>query len=290
MAVYDYRPVWAGAWCDPDPSGGQVSRIDLYATPDRSGAVVATSGPAVRLRATVYRFTLPDNLPDGRYWCAVTFIPGKDQTPATDRTVRADLPLGTALIASAEDIASELGVSLPITAAQREEYRDAIAKAQADVEAYLGRPLIPQPRTLLEVTPLFGYDLDDPQAWPIQHFDDVTTVISHVANLDDRDTYTVQLLVGLDAAVEDPIRAYVVAHASERIRNSPSSAEGERRVTSVSAEGQSISYDSAPVAGQPGALPTLDSLSGYRKRLYRPIAVTPAAPWPYGRGRRYSRW
>ncbi|MFB6505621.1 hypothetical protein ACFC07_21980 [Streptomyces sp. NPDC056099] len=290
MAVYDYRPVWAGAWCDPDPAGGQVSRIDLYSTPERSGPVAATAGPAVRLRATVYRFTLPDNLPDGRYWCTVTFTPGKDQPPATDRTVRADLPLGTGLIASAEDVASELGVSLPITAVQREKYRDAIGKAQADVAGYLGRPLIPQPRRLLEVTPLFGYDLDDPQAWPIQHFDDVATVVSHSANLDDRNTYTVDLLIGLDGAVEDPIREYLVAHASERIRNSPSSAEGERRVTSVSAEGQSISYDSAPAAGQPGALPTLDSLSGYRKRLYRPIAVTPTAPWPYGRGRRYSRW
>lgn len=288
MAVYDYRPVWAGALCDPDVDGGQVSRIDLYETPDRNGTVVATAGPAARLRATVYRFTIPDNLPDGRYWCTVTFTPARDQQPASDRTVRADLPLGTGLLASAEEIADKLGVSLPLTAAQREKYRDAIAEAQKDIVGYLGRPLVPHPESLLSVTPLYGYAFTDSRAWPVQGLDDVASVVSYADNLDG--TYDVRLLVGLDGAAEEPITRYVVAHATEGIRNSPETAGGERRVTSVSAEGQSISYDSAPAAGQAGALPTLDSLSGYRKRLYRPIAVTPATPWPYGRGRRYSRW
>ncbi|WP_030372335.1 hypothetical protein [Streptomyces rimosus] len=289
MAVYDYRPVWAGALCDPDTRGGQVSRIDLYATPERNGPVVATAGPAVRLRSTVYRFYLPDNLPDGRYWCTVTVTPGKDQPPATDRTVRVDFPLGTGLLASAEQVADKLGVPLPLTAAQREQYRNVIAEAQADVVAYLGRPLVPEPRQLHEVYPLFGYDLDDPQAWPVQHLDDMVTVVQHTENADG--TYDVQLLVGLDGAMEEPIVRYIVAHASESIRNTATTdGSSGRRVTSVSAEGQSISYDAAPLAGQAGALPTMESLAGYRRRLYRPIPTIPAAPWPYGRGRRYSRW
>ncbi|WP_181160455.1 hypothetical protein [Streptomyces solincola] len=288
MAVYDYRPVWAGAMRDPDTDGGQVSRIDLYATPERNGTVVATAGPAVRLRSTVYRFTLPENLPDGRYWCTVTFTPGKDQPATTDRTVRVDFPLGTGLLASAEQIADKLGVPLPLTAAQREQYRTVIAEAQADVVAYLGRPVVPQPRTLLGVHPLFGYDLEDPQAWPIQHLDDAVTVVQHIDNLDG--AYDVQLLVGLDGVLEEPIVRYVIAHASESIRTTAGADGGGRRVTSVSAEGQSISYEAAPLAGQAGALPALDSLAGYRKRLYRPIPTAPAAPWPYGRGRRYSRW
>ncbi|MGW0562946.1 hypothetical protein ACWDZ4_20560 [Streptomyces sp. NPDC003016] len=288
MAVYDYRPVWAGALCDPDVDGGQVSRIDLYEAPGRNGTVVATAGPAARLRATVYRFTIPDNLPDGRYWCTVTFTPAKDQQPATDRTVRVDLPLGTGLLASAEEIASKVGVSLPITAAQREKYRDAIAEAQKDIVGYLGRPLVPRPQSLNSVTPLYGYAFTDPRAWPVQDFDDVATVVSYSDNLDG--TYDVRLLVGLDGAAEEPITRYVVAHAAESIRNDPEADGGQRRVTSLSAEGQSVSYDTPPAQGQAGALPALDSLSGYRKRLYRPIGVTPTVPWPYGHGRRYRRW
>ncbi|AWI32696.1 hypothetical protein [Streptomyces tirandamycinicus] len=288
MTVYDYRPIYGGALIDPGLNGGQVSRIDLYATPDRNGTVAATAGPAVRQRSTVYRFALPDNLPDGRYWCTVTFTPGKDLPPVTDRTVKVDLPRGNGLLASAEQVADKLGVPLPLTAQQRESFRDAITDAQADVVTYLGRPVVPQPRTLLGAHALFGYDLDDAQAWPIHDLDDVVSVVSHVDNLDG--TYDVQLLVGLDGAAEEPIVRYIVTHAAESIRNKPSATEGTRRVTSVSAEGQSISYEGAPAAGQAGAPPELNSLAGYRKYLYRPIPVVPAVPWPYGRGRRYSRW
>ncbi|MYX26754.1 hypothetical protein GTY75_08735 [Streptomyces sp. SID8381] len=286
MTTYDYRPVWAGAVCDPATAGGSVDRIDLYDSPDRTGSPIATSGPAERIREAVYRFTLPDSLADGRYWCVVTFRPSPTLT-ATDRTVRVDLPRGTGLIASAEQVADELGVTLPLTAAQRERYWTKIRAAQADVSSYLGRPLVPTPRQLLNVTPLWGYALNDPQAWPIHHFDDVVTVLGHVDNLDG--TFSVNLLVGLDAAAEEPIVRYVVAHAAEAIRNDPAAPEsGTRRVTSVSAEGQSISYDSAPQTGQVGAPPTLDSLASYRPRLFRTIAAAPTAPWPYG-GRHYRR-
>lgn len=290
MTVYDYMPVYGGAAFDPGTSGGEVTRIDLYSSPERSGTPAATAGPAVRLRATAYRFTLPD-LPDGRYWCTVTFVPGKDLPAVTDRTVKVDLPLGTGLLASPEQIADKLKVPLPLTAQQREDFRDAIADAQSDVAGYLMQPLLLQPRTLAAVHPLYGYDLYDPRAWPLRDVDDVVTVVSYSENEDG--TYDVQLLLGLDAAGEKPIVRYVIAHAVESIRNDPSATENGgagRRVTSLSAEGQSISYDSAPIEGQAGALPTLASLAGYRKRVYRPIPVVPATPWPYGRGRRYSRW
>ncbi|MGW0757170.1 hypothetical protein ACWD1Y_11880 [Streptomyces sp. NPDC002814] len=293
MTVYDYQPFYGGALHDPSTSGGQVSRIDLYASPDRTGTVVATAGPAIRLRASAYRFTLPDSLPDGRYWCTVTFTPGKDLPPVTDRTVKVDFPLDAGLLASAEQIADKLGVPLPLTPQQREDFRDAIADAQSDVVGYLGRPLLPQPRTLSAVRPVYGYDLYDARAWPVHDLDDVVTVVSYKETEDG--AYDVQLLIGLNAAAEKPIVRYIVAHAVEGIRNrpaaSPNSGSGAgRRVTSVSAEGQSISYDSAPVAGQAGALPALDSLSGYRKFTIRPLPTVAASPWPYGRGRRYSRW
>jgi hypothetical protein len=241
----------------------------------------------VRLREGVYRFTLAEDAPDGRYWCTVTLTPEEGAAPVKDRTVRLDLPLGNGLIASAEQVADELGVPLPLTATQREKYRDDIAKAQADVSAYLKRPLIPAPKTLRDVTPTPFHALTDPRAWPLPPVDDVVTVVSYEQSAEG--TYTVRLLIGLDAAAEDPIVSYVIAHAAERIRNRPGDDTGSgRRVTSVTAEGQSISYDATPAAGQTGALPTIDSLSGFRKQLYRPIAVTPATQWPYG-GRRLFR-
>ncbi|MFJ4342704.1 hypothetical protein [Streptomyces sp. NPDC088915] len=289
MAVYDYRPVWAGALCDPATAGGSVDRIDLYTGPERTGTPLAAAGPAVRLRDSVYRFTIPDTLPVGRYWCTVTLTPAKDQPAEQDATVRLDLPRGGELIASAEQVADALNIPLPLTPAQRERYWQKIREAQADVFTYIGRPLIPTPQRLLSATPMYGYSLDDPQAWPIQHYDDVVSVVSYSNNLDG--TYEVQLLIGLDGSTEEPIVRYVIAHAAESLRNDPASdADGTRRVSSVSAEGQSISYDAAPAPGQPGSLPSIGSLSGYRRQIYRPLNTVPAAPWPYGGGRRHRRW
>ncbi|RSS97252.1 hypothetical protein EF903_01650 [Streptomyces sp. WAC05292] len=287
MGTYTYQPVHAGLVCDPESDGGQVVSLVLYPGPEREGAPTAVSTGVSRLADGSYAFALPDGLPDGRYWGVASFIPAQGAPPVTDRTVRLDLPTGGGLLVSPEQVADELGVPLPLTAAQREAFRTDIAKAQADVSGYLGRPIIPRPERLRSVLPLFGYALSDARAWPAASYDDITTVLSYAPAADGR--YDVRLLIGLHAAQEEPIVRYVLAHAAETIRNKPG-ANSERRVTSVSAEGQSISYDTAPVAGQAGALPALDSLAGYKKRLYRPIVGAPAVAWPYGRGRRYSRW
>ncbi|MFD0353017.1 hypothetical protein ACFVHW_04595 [Streptomyces sp. NPDC127110] len=286
--TYTYQPVDGGLMCDPEPDGGQVTSLVLYPGPERDGIPTAASTGVSRLVNGRYAFSLPDGLPDGRYWAVATFIPARGAPPVTDRTVRLDLPAGSGLLASPEQVADELGMPLPLSAAQREELRAVIAKAQADVSGYLGRPVIPRPEILRSVVPLFGYHLADPRAWPAPSYDDIATVLSYTPTTEGR--YDVRLLVGLHAAEEEPIVRYVVAHAGELVRNKPGSASGERRVTSVSAEGQSISYDAAPASGQAGSLPALDSLAGYRKRLYRPIVGAPAVAWPYGRGRRYSRW
>ncbi|MER5482649.1 hypothetical protein ABT024_05445 [Streptomyces sp. NPDC002812] len=286
MGTYTYLPVYAGAACDPATAGGQVISLVLYSGPEREGAPSGASISVSRAASGRYVFTIPDGLPDGRYWAVASFIPAQDQPQVADRTVRVDLPTGTGLIASPEQVADKLKTPLPLTAAQRESYRTDIAEAQAAVSAYLGRPLIPAPQFLRSVRPLLGSDLASPDAWPLQEYDDEVTVLGHTVNPDG--SYDVQLLVGLEAALEEPIVRYVVAHAAESIRNAPAAGAEGRRVTSVSAEGQSVSYDSAPTAGQAGALPSLDSLSRYRKQLYRPISRTPATPWPYG-GRRYLR-
>ncbi|MGI5337661.1 hypothetical protein ACQEVS_09820 [Streptomyces sp. CA-181903] len=115
MSVYDHKLMWAGAHYDPAPAGGQVMRLDLYATPQRDGSVVASAASAVRLRSGVYRFDLPTVAP-GRYWGSVTFTPNRVGQPTTDTSVRLDLPTGQGLVGSPEAVADMLGVPLPLTA------------------------------------------------------------------------------------------------------------------------------------------------------------------------------
>jgi hypothetical protein len=275
-----------GAHYDPEPAGGQVTSVSLYDGPDRT-TFVAGAGPATRLRAGVYRFTLPD-VPAGRYWATVSFTPSEGVQPVKDESVRLDLPLGLGLVTSPEAVAKELGVPLPLTAEQRDDLLTAIRRAQADVVSYLGQPVIPQLVTRTALTPYWRHheDLEDPDSWPFEA-DDLVQVSAY---RDRRDgTYDVDFLVGFDGAATDPVVRYVTTHAaeSERLRPGGVGSQG-RRVSSVSAEGQSISYESAPTTGQAGALPELSSLSRWKRRLFQPLNRPARPPWPYSstRGRR----
>ncbi|MFK0290741.1 hypothetical protein ACIQU6_09715 [Streptomyces sp. NPDC090442] len=286
MSVYDHKPMWAGAHYDPAPAGGEVNRLDLYATPERDGPVVGSAGPAVRLRAGVYRFDLP-TVPPGRYWGVITFIPNEGSQPVTDASVRLDLPTGQGLVGSPEAVADALGVPLPLTATQRAAYTEEIRNAQADVAAYLNRPLVSTARTLRGVTPVWRDALDDIEAWPIR-LDDTAEVVTYRVAADG--TYDVDLLVGLNGAHEETIVRYVVAHAAESIRQRPDQSDGPgRRVSSVSAEGQSISYSDSPTTGQAGALPSINSLNRLRRLTFQPLTRPPRAPWPYSSSRQ-QRW
>ncbi|WP_445520367.1 hypothetical protein [Streptomyces sp. NEAU-174] len=286
MSIYDHKPLWAGAHFDPGPAGGEVTRLDLYATPERDGPVVASATPAVRLRAGVYRFDLPTAAP-GRYWGTVTFTPSSAAQPVTDTSVRLDLPTGQGLVGSPEAVADALGVPLPLTSAQRTTYEEEIRNAQADVAAYLNRSLVPTATTVRGVTPHRADTLDVLDAWPL-HLDDIAEVVTYRAN--PNGTYDVDLLIGLNGAQEETVVRYVVAHAAESVRQRPDQNTGPgRRVSSVSAEGQSVSYDSAPTTGQAGALPALNSLKRLRRLVFQPLSRPSRAPWPYSSGRT-RRW
>lgn len=289
MSTFDYKPMYGGAYYDPQPAGGQVTSLTLYDGPDRT-TVAEEAGSATRLRAGVYRFTLPDVTP-GRYWATVDFTPSQGAQPVKDQSVRLDLPLGLGLVTSPEAVAKELGVPLPLTAVQRDDLLTAIRKAQADVVAYLGRPVIPQLVTRTALTPHWHRDgeLEDAETWPFE-VDDLIVVSAYRDRGDG--IYDVDFLVGFDGAANEAVVRYVATHAaeSERLRPGGVGAQG-RRVSSVSAEGQSISYESAPATGQAGALPTLDSLSRWKRRLYEPLHRPARPPWPYssspGRRRYY---
>ncbi|MFI1201613.1 hypothetical protein ACH4VR_19540 [Streptomyces sp. NPDC020883] len=282
MSVYDHKPMWAGAHYDPAPAGGEVTRLDLYTTPERDGPVVASAAPAARLRAGVYRFDLP-TVPPGRYWGTVSFTPNSAAQSVTDTSVRLDLPTDQGLVGSPEAVADALGVPLPLTSAQRSTYEQEIRNAQADVAAYLNRSLVPTATTLRGLTPRWADALDDVDTWLLD-FDDIAEVVSYRTNSDG--TYDVDLLVGLNAAKEETVVRYVVAHAAESVRQRPDQTTGPGcRVSSVSAEGQSISYDSAPTTGQAGALPTINSLNRLRRLVFQPLSRPPRAPWPYSSSR-----
>ncbi|AKN68762.1 hypothetical protein QR97_02145 [Streptomyces sp. PBH53] len=204
-----------------------------------------------------------------------------------DTSARLDLPLGQGLVGSPEAVADALGVPLPLTPAQRAAYEEEIRNAQADVAGYLNRSLVPRLMTVRGVTPRWTDALDDITAWPV-HLDDIAEVVTYRTNPDG--TYDVDLLVGLNGAHEEAVVRYVVAHAAEMVRQRPDQSGGAgRRVSSVSAEGQSISYESAPAAGQAGALPSIDSLKSLRRLLFEPLSRPPRAPWPYS-STRPRRW
>ncbi|GAA5071001.1 hypothetical protein [Streptomyces similanensis] len=290
MSAYDYQPLYGGAHYDPEPAGGHVTSLSLYDGPDRT-TTVAAAGPATRLRAGAYRFALPD-VPPGRYWATVTFTPSEGAQPVKDESVRLDLPLGLGLVTSPEAVAKELGVPLPLTVEQRDDLLTAIRKAQADVVGYLGRPVVPQLLARTALTPYVrrGDSLEDVEAWPLEDVDDLVCVAAYRDRGDG--TYDVDFLVGLDGAVNDPIVRYVTTHAAESERQRPGGVGSQgRRVTSVSAEGQSISYEAAPTPGQAGALPTLDSLSRHKRRLFQPLNGPARPPWPYSSARSVrGRW
>lgn len=282
MSVYDHRPLWAGAHCDPAPAGGTVSRLDLYASPDRSGEAVASVSSSIRLRPGLYRFVLPP-VAAGRYWGTVTFTPNSAAQAVTDTSVVLDLPTGQGLVASPEAVADALGLPLPLTPTQRTAYETEIRNAQADVSAYLDRPIIPTLTTLRGLRPRGSGELADVATWALD-LDDIAEVESYRANPDG--TYDVDLLLGLHGAREEPVVRYVVAHAAEAIRQRPDgNGAAGRRVSSVSAEGQSISYESTPAAGQAGALPVIGSLSRLRRLTFQPLRRPARAPWPYSSSR-----
>ncbi|MEU5748236.1 hypothetical protein ABZ804_22190 [Streptomyces sp. NPDC047726] len=289
MSIYEYKPTYGGAHYDPEPAGGMVTSLSLYEGPDRT-TLKAAAGPGLRLRAGAYRFDLPD-VPAGRYWATVTFTPSEGAQPVKDESVRLDLPLGLGLVTSPEAVAKELGVALPLSAEERDDLLTAISNAQSDVVAYLGQPVVPQliTRTALTPSPLGqDEDLNDPSSWPFQS-DEVHVEVYAYRDRGDG-TYDVDFRVGFDGAANKSVVRYVTSHAaeSERLRPGGAGSTG-RRVSSVSAEGQSISYESAPEAGQAGAVPTIDTLSRWKRRLFQPLNRPARPPWPYssarGRGR-----
>jgi hypothetical protein len=201
-------------------------------------------------------------------------------------------PETPATVVPVEDVARQLGLPLPVTDEQRWLIEQALLDAEGAVVAYLGRPIVAVEQTLEDLYPVPGMPLDDPRAWPQAQelLDDRLKVLETTDNGDG--TYTVRFLVGLDVAGDPSLRriwTYLRDAAVESLRNNPDLGFGTRRVSSVSAEGQSVSYANATPGGAeaPGAPPTLDSLKRWKRRAIHMRRTPTPTPWPYAPGYRW---
>lgn len=268
--------------------------MDLPALP--TGVTAVTS---VRLHDDEERLSEPVLLPvslldgqwtvdttsvaDGRWWGAVVAAKGAVpyEYPLRDPI---DLPEDDTLCVSPESLAEWMGVPLPLTAARRRVLRQALDDAQTDVRAYLGQPVMPE-RYIERGVSGWG------ERWTLTAHGDTTVqqVLSVEPEADPvlggLDTFTITYLAGLNARDDvscSPIRRYIKAHAAnlpEATRLWREAAQPADTVKSLSAEGQSVTYESATLggggaagSGNPGALPTAKSMDAWRvagRRVYQ---------------------
>lgn len=289
MITVTYTPILDGAAYDPVDNGGDVVTVELFIDPARSVSA-ATAGPATKTATGVYEFTV--DVPPGRYWPTVTWQPDSDpDTVVDDYLDFMDAPGAevTGLVVSPEAVGVELGLGLPLTAAQRSTLTTQIRASQGRVRAYLNRPLIPERRTFTNHVPDTRYDTLTTRAWPgiLEEADDRFEVLSATES---SGVWTVVALVGLDCVDADEtqiVRDFITADAADRARTTPELGLGERVVTSVSADGQSVSYErraQAPAGGiggaRTGAPMTLQEMQRFRRRtVYTSPRVAPRFPY-----------
>jgi hypothetical protein len=216
-----------------------------------------------------------------------------DATDYSTNLPYVDLPESPDLVVSPETLALRAGIPLPLSAADRELIIGWIRDAQADVRAYLGVPIMPA--VFIETG---RYDVGGewnltPLAEPVI---EITSAVAETIGGQLTGAYTITYLAGLNAKDDPdlyPIVRYIIAHALNQpgftlLWKVVTSAKGE--VTSLSTEGQSISYGPATLggggavgSGAPGSLPDLSSLDYWRvagRRVFQ-RRTAHRDPWPY---------
>ncbi|MBM0201913.1 hypothetical protein JNW90_01420 [Micromonospora sp. STR1s_5] len=152
---------------------------------------------------------------------------------------------------------------------------DAIRDATVDAEGYLGYPLVPLEITETGLEP--GWD----GSWVLRE-EPVASIVQVTAELDGQlqptGLYSVTYRWGRDAREVEfaPIRRWITAsaaYAHPSIRLLADAGGHRRRVKSVSAEGQSVSYESSPpAAGAPTVgVPPMSTMDRWRlagRRVY----------------------
>lgn len=188
------------------------------------------------------------------------------------------------LIIQADTVARLAGLPRPLSTDDQWRVEQAILDAQSDVTAYLGQPITPLLATENGLYPQSAYlSLTDRRQWLLSNVPVIEVLTAEPEGLEPFPigTYTVTYTYGLNV-VTDPlmepvrrwIRASVLASPEVSAVYATSIGSGGRVVTSVSAEGQSISYGAVQVpaaavagtagSGAPGSPPLLSTLDRWR--------------------------
>jgi hypothetical protein len=178
------------------------------------------------------------------------------------------------LVVDVDDVARQLKLDTPVDSDTAETLRQAILDAQADVEAYLNRPIVPVLQTARNLWPsITGWQIDD----------DVISIVSATPETyPDGGTatglFTVTYYAGLDAR-NDPTLRPIVRYVTAAAKNDAAVVDIWREqvrprgaMTSISTDGQSASF-AAPTlggggeagSGSPGALPKIDALYPWKR-------------------------
>lgn len=187
----------------------------------------------------------------------------------------------------ASEVATKLGLALPLAPSVEERIDLAISESQDKVEAYLRRPLVATTRTVTGLWATPGVPLDSSEAWPaaIGILDDRFRVASTVVSVTEPGAFDVTFLVGLDVAGDPalkPIKTYIRGDAVADLIADPMFTAVHRVVKSVSAGGQSVTFEPAErAAGAVGARMTIESLKQWRRLSIGQPASHALSPWPY---------
>lgn len=197
-----------------------------------------------------------------------------------------------------DEVARRLGLPQPLDERDRWIVEQALTDAQADLEAYLGRPVTPQIFTDTGMLPVGGQ-------YRLKH-SPVLEIVSTTAETGPDGTptgyFTVVYTAGLDGVNDpalEPIRRFVRTHAifSPELqalfrRLVPGEA---RRVTSLGVEGQNVTYADtytvdaqATAEGVAGALPKFSTCDRWRRARRRIVQGRTQADISYLSGEPYT--
>lgn len=188
------------------------------------------------------------------------------------------------LIIQADTVARLAGLTRPLSDDDQWLVEQAILAAQADVTAYLGQPITPLIATENGLYPQYAtLSLSDSRQWVLARgpLIEILTTDAETVYPFPTGTYTVTYTYGLNVVTDPqlaPVRRWITASvlASPELSSlyATSDPVGSRLVSSLSAEGQSVSYGAVKVpaasvagaagSGAPGSVPLLSSLDRWR--------------------------
>lgn len=195
------------------------------------------------------------------------------------------------LLVPVEKVAPWLGLEpATLNDIQTELITDAILDAQSKVTEFLCRPLEPRSETLRGLYRDEAYPHTDVRAWPEAEtvLDDRLKVASYAVNADNAQRFDVTFDVGLDVETDpelDAIRRFIRQDAVAGLQGAAALVVLgiAREVTSVSAEGQSVSYAKKPSSPDAaGGQMTVGSLRRWKRyAVGRAATLHDTRPFPY---------